>query len=566
MRLRESEAAMMRTAPFLLLLTGFTSAVAQERPLPPTRITLPSDTLAARRTPAKIDADSSRIELPEVLVLGRDRSVRQVESKQRSGDDQPRLIQPEYLSLSIFGRRDNNRPLVNAAAAARERMYWAGAGAGTYSTLTANGGYSGTYPWGSTRLTGWFDRSNGAFHNSQHRDGGLTASATTPLRPALHGRAEAAADWLTRGLHGAALPHPTRSARLTSLQGEAEFALDPASSARAGLRLAGAGVSSDTSGREWRHTGDFTFSMHGDYQRQLEKLTLRASAAYQRESLSPGADSLDGAAGFGRIRAEVQTSLLAPLQLTAAVGYESCAGSRFAPALRLAWLPNDRWGLSLIAWAGLRYRSYSERLRENPYIAHALPLAADDSPLSLQARADFRPAGRLLFQFGAYHGRFDRLHYWERDGATGLIGLQQARDVALTEIQASAQIRFESGMTLQGEMQINSDHLQHPVSLGADDRIPYRPDFAARAAVSVPLPWQLELTSRLEMAGERRRGLDLEGRLPRYNLISAGLGRTFGRHLSAAVDLYNLLDSPYVIWEGYDEPGTRIMAQIKYIY
>ncbi|HQI48625.1 MAG TPA: hypothetical protein PLN61_08150, partial [bacterium] len=130
---------MMRTVPLLLLLTGITSAVAQERPLPPTRITLPSDTLAARRTPAKIEADSSRIELPEVLILGRDRSVRQVESKQRSGDDLPRLIRPVYLSLSIFERRDNNRPLVNAAAAARERMYWAGAGTGSAGAVPPSG-------------------------------------------------------------------------------------------------------------------------------------------------------------------------------------------------------------------------------------------------------------------------------------------------------------------------------------------------------------------------------------------------------------------------------------------
>ncbi len=559
----------MRTGSLLLLLfllAGIAPAMAQERPLPPTRMTLPSDTLVTGRTPAKLEADSSRIELPEVLILGRDRSVRQVESKQRSDDDQPRLIRPDYLSLSIFARRDNNRPLVNAAASARERLYWAGAGAGSYSTLNAHGGYSGKYPWGSTRLTGWFDRSNGAFHNSQHRDGGLTASATTPLRPALHGRAEAAADWLTRGLYGATLPRPTRSARLSSLEGEAEFALNPASSARAALRLAGAGVSSDTSGQEWQHTGDFTVSLQGDYQRQMERLTLRASALLQHESLSPGADTLDEAAGLSRIRAEVQTSLLAPLQLTAAAGYDACNGGRFAPSLRLAWVPNDRWGLALMAWAGLRYRSYSERLRENPYLAHALPLAADDSPLSLQARADFRPAGRLLFRFGAYHGRFNRLHYWERDGATGLIGLQQTRDVSLTEFQANGEVRFDSGMTLQGELQFNSDHLQHPVLPGDDDRIPYRPDFTARAAVTLPLPWQLVLTGRLEMAGERRRGLDLAGRLPRYTLLNAGVSRNFGGRLTAGIDLDNLLNSNYVIWEGYDEPGTRIMAHIKVIY
>ena len=188
-RWQESEAeAMMRSRTTrlrlstLLILCGALFAAAQERPLPPARMILPSDSLAARRTPAKLEADSSRIELPDVVVLGQDRSLRQVESKRRSGDEGPRLLRPDYSSLSIFARRDNSRPLVNAAAAARDRLIWANAATGSYTSVIADAGYSGKFPWGSARFSGWLDRSNGAFNNSRRSGGGVTATATTPQK------------------------------------------------------------------------------------------------------------------------------------------------------------------------------------------------------------------------------------------------------------------------------------------------------------------------------------------------------------------------------------------------
>jgi hypothetical protein len=553
------------SALLLLLLLTAGPAAAQERPLPPAHMVLPSDTLSAREAPAKIEADSSRIELPEVVILGQDRSVRLAGSKQRSGDDQPRLIKPEYQSLSLFARRDNSRPLANDAAAARERLLWAGAGAGSFASLKADGGFSGKFPWGSARLSGWLDRSKGAFDNSQHSDGGLLAAATTPLQPLLQGGAQAEMNWLTRGLHGAVPPEMTRSARWSALQGQADWAIDANSSARAGLQLGGAGVTSDTSGREWRHTGTLIVGLHGDYLWQRESVTLRASAAYSRESLSQDGDSLDQVAGFGQLNAEVQTALLRPLLLTAGVGYQELAGGRFAPSLRLAFLPNDRWGLSLAAWAGLRYQSFRERLRENPCLDHALHLAADDSPLSVQLRTDFRPTGTMVFQLAVYHALFDRLHYWERMEETGLIGLHQAGDVRLTEFQFSGRFGLAGGMMLQGELQLNSDHLEHATPLGASDRIPYRPDYTARASLAMPLPWQVQLQARIEMIGERRRGLDKEGRLPGYLLLNAGADRAFGHHVTAGVQVENLLDRAYVVWEGYDEPGIRLMANLKWV-
>ena len=297
----------------IALLLGPGWSAAQERPLPPTRIILPSDTLAAKAAPQKLEVDSSRIELPDVLVLGQDRSVRQVDSKRGSQGDKPRLLMPDYSSLSIFSRRDNSRPLANDAAAARERLIWAGASAGSYAAAQANAGFSGKFPWGSARLSGWLDRSDGQFRNSQHADGGLALTGTTPLRPQLHGRAQSELNWLSRGAHGARHADLDRRATLGYWLGEADFAIDPISSASAGLRLGGASLTSDTSGRRWQHSGDFSLGLHGSYIRQMERFTLRAAAAYTRESLSQEADSLDAVAGFGQVRADFLTLILTTL-------------------------------------------------------------------------------------------------------------------------------------------------------------------------------------------------------------------------------------------------------------
>ena len=545
-------------------------AMAQERPLPPTRITLPSDTLtdAASR---KLDAEAGRIELPEVVVLGQDRTVRQVVSKRGTPGDKPRLLVPEYTPLSLFARRDNSRPLANDAAALRPRRLWASAAAGSFAARTADAGYSDRFEWGALRLAGWLDRSSGEFTNSQHAGGGLSGALSAPLQPGLTGRSTAALNWRHRGLHGGRQAQMKRRTWEGFWDGEADYRLDPLSTLRGGLQLAGAGVTSDTSGSRWQHAGNLFMELHGQYQRQINEITLRATARYSRESLSMEGDSLDRVSGFGQIRAELQTSLSRAWQLTAAIGLESCqadsnGSSRLAPSLHLAWIPSSRFGLSLAGWSGLQYRSFRERLAENPYMVQALPLAADDSPLSLQLRGELRPFPALLLEAGVVYGRYDGLHYWQREESTGLIALRRIGRIHLSTVQLGGRMEFNGGMALHGELEISGDHLDHAFSFDGRDHLPYRPKYSANAAWTMPLPWQMELEAMLIMKGERRRGFDLGGRLPGYILLNAGVSRRLTRGFTARLELVNLLDRDYVVWEGYKEPGLQLRGGVRWTY
>ncbi len=543
----------------------------QDRPLPPARITLPSDSLNIAVAEKKIDADSSRIELPEVVILGQDRAMRLVENKKNSSRELPRLLMPEFAPVSIWSRRDASRVVAGDARPAQTQRYWAGLTGGSHVSALADGGFWRQLARGEVRLAARMERSDGAFENSQLARAGLQARIKGPLQPNLTGEADIGYEHLEQGAHGALLPRLERSANTTSLRAAAEYRPAPDARANAALTVGNTSLNSDTSGAAWRHSDHFRLGLAGDYTRTWKHWRMTGAAAYERETLGSDRDSTDIRATRNEVRLEVQTTPFAGMRTTLGIGWQNCSAdsgdlSRLAALAQVAWLPTPRWGITLAVTSGLTAINYTSRLQENPWLAHVLPLVSDDRPLAVQLKAETRPFQALAVHALAWYAQQASYSYWERNPESGLFNLRRVQDVRLSELQFGATGNITTTVRLQGSLSLNSDHLQHPGARGGDDRIPYRPDYLIRGRMEMPLPARVALEGEAELIGERRRGLELPGRLPEVFLLHARLSRAFGAHLHGHFSIRNLLNREYVIWEGYQEPGVQLFLGLRYSY
>lgn len=556
---------------WIILTFSVSSLIAQERPLPPTRIVLPSDSVTVVNDAQKIEADSSRIELPEVLILGRDRSQRMVENKKNSNRELPRLLMPDYAPVSIWSRRDDSRVVAGDAAPARNRRFWAGLAGGSYASVLGDAGFWGRFPQGETRLGARLDRSNGAYRNSQHALAGVEAHVQGPVRADLDAAIDLAYDHRTMGAHGAALTDFERSGSHVTMQTSAEYRIAANRTAHGRLSLGNISLSSDTSDAAWRHSDHFTLGLAGDYTHNWDHWQLSGSASFERETLSSDRDSVDMMAVRNEIRIEAQTRPFSGLRTTVGLGWQSCAtdsgdAGRLWALAQAVFMPNPRWGVTVSVTSGLTDRRYAMHVQANPYVAHVIPLLSDERPLALQLKAETRLLQKVTLYALVYHAQQKSYSYWERNASSGLFDVRRMEDVQLTELQLGGSGEISSGLRMQGSFSLNSDHLQQAGLFGKDDRLPYRPDYLLKGQVDVSLPWQLELEGRAELLGERRRGVNLPGRLPEVLLVHARLGRDFGRHLRADVNVQNLLNRDYVIWEGYREPGVQIFLGVRWSY
>ena len=99
---------------FVILSLFINTSYAQKKAVaPPTPITLPSDSAKAGSGQSqKVNIKNSQLELPDVLILGQDKSKRTINNKQDVIQAPPALLKTEktFEPVSIWFSRESVKP------------------------------------------------------------------------------------------------------------------------------------------------------------------------------------------------------------------------------------------------------------------------------------------------------------------------------------------------------------------------------------------------------------------------------------------------------------------------
>ena len=279
-----------------LVLLGLivNSAQAQETLTPPpTRIILPSDTSrTAISAKQKLDADSTQMRLPDVVVTGEDKSLRQAEQKKGSRNEGPRLLQPTdaYAPLSIWSLRSQERQCADDPLF-KNQMTWFALQAGSYSSILARAGHWHKLRNGLVHGHGWYEGSNGQYNNSGFGEGGAAASLEYGLSTKLKSQIQFQYNRFDRELHGAFGQNAKRNGGWGNVA--VNFSLDPRPLTHIQMDIAvqGLSVNSDSSGKEFDTSDDFYYNLNLAVRQVWSKVQVSADLQYLREAYDASADS-----------------------------------------------------------------------------------------------------------------------------------------------------------------------------------------------------------------------------------------------------------------------------------
>jgi len=559
----------MRVALYICL-TCFSVMAQEGLTPPPTRIALPSDTtLTTRQALQKLEADSSQIELPDVVVKGQNTSQRQVDQKRTSRSEQPKLIQPgeAYEAVSAWLRRSNEK--MNAGDSPfKDQITWLVLQAGSYTSLQARGGHWRRWRQGQIHGHGWFDQSHGQYNNSGFRQGGLTGKIEYRLSELAKGQMQFQYDRYQRGLHGAFLHDGKRNGGQGGVDLELSVEPRPLTNLRMNMEIKGLSVNSDTSGHRLEESDDFYYYLAVGAQQVWSKWQLALQGRYLRESYDTTRDSTALVASFREVNLNAIYPFSANVQLSAGLALQGFGAdsteqiNSLSPFAQVRFSPNDRFAVALQGRRGMLYQTYMQRRIENPYLSHGFLMEPEESRFTLRLESEIAIAKTSHLDFLVAKSWMDRLLFWQQEQTTGLF--EQGRGSgSLAEIRTS----FHTQPTAKTQIRLSlagyTDQLDESNLPTNQQRVPYRPNvkMALQGRYFPAADWTL--TGEVNYWSDRASRVDSDQRLPDFALIEVSVQKKLGRFIIAWLTVQNVVDSRYVLWENYTEPGFMIHSGIR---
>ncbi|MBN1561733.1 TonB-dependent receptor [candidate division KSB1 bacterium] len=565
-----------RTITVIMILHLSLAALAQKS-TPRTDITVPSDTARVQLPEKKPDARDPRLQLPDVLILGKDQYHRTVKNKKELTPESPTLIrqQAAYEAMSTWFKRQDDKPTLAGMDSLSIRQTWLKLQGGSFLTFAGDAGYWQRLKQGDAAAYAWFDRSEGQFHNSKYGEGGLVGKfkyAAAPNAMAIfHG------EYIRygRGLHtaGFGVDNAARQGGAGLFAADLQYDVNKLSDGNLGVEFGGIAMTSDTSGARIDKSDDFYYDIHFDYTTQYKKTQLKGKGQYIRETLETLSDSSRIQSGFGAIGFEIQQPLSS--YFSAAIGVDAqlfsrdstATKSRLSPYGRLNFIPSAHVGLSLEVTTGFKSSTFREFWQDNPYIAHRLPQQPVDENFAFRLRGDIEITKHIKFRGGFGRQWMRQLFYWQSDTQTGLFRLDPVADTKLSEIELGLVAEINEKTRLQASFIDYSDRIPAAADSASSDanlnRVPYRPDFRIPIRASIQLLPQMNLTLAADVVGARKKNISTDDTLPTYALFHADLSYEVLKNLSALLSVRNLLDAKYAVWDGYPETGIILLGGIR---
>lgn len=539
---------------------------------PPKKMTIPADSLQQptgqekqKKAPAAPQPDE-RLQLPEVLIYGKDASRRVAGKKITISPDRPELVTPEamYEPLNVEELQKGQREEPTPADEQKNRQVELMAFGGQFDQFGAQARY-----W--QRLSGkdfgvdlQYARTYGQYVNSTKELGhlqaqfGLMASEHTEWRftgVLTKGR------W---GLYGAAEPQTDRDNTGVGLGVRANY--QPESDFTADLSLdidfqSFADKLADTT----RFEADlFQFRAGAKIQKSFESsdVSLEFTSLSDRWTAQPGEQSRS----WQRYRAVWGAMPWRWLSVQIAPGVtvarqDSVRESRFSPQVKAVLSLKKSMVATAQFQKGWMYIPWDERLASNGYLSLNTINTIQDVRWAFSSELNWAVGKSTVLRAMLERKRVHGLLYFERDS----LGTFTANtlDAELGRFAIGLDVQLSSQFSLSVTWNALDDRVRSGDRFLAVLDIPYRPELEVPVMLTYRPndAWQIDVQAL--WVGARKVKLARTETLPAYVDVGTQVRWRFGGHTSIFVQIKNLLDENYAVWQGYRELGLHLMAGLQ---
>ncbi|MBN1352130.1 hypothetical protein JXJ21_22215 [candidate division KSB1 bacterium] len=519
----------------------------------------------------------SRLELPDVLVVGTDTQIRVTGLKLSVPGDHARLLPMEssYKSYDLNSMINEQKGDVRTEISNRDDIHKYLLGYGSYNDVKAQflrwqKLFALQYSVGAK-----FHQSDGQYANSQFKSGELNGKLSYNRRQRI--RAETIAGYAFRdyGLQGSIFENHERKTRSVGMALRSQFRGSQATFGSVDIHYNMFDLSNDsklklTPGEVEERT--LAFSGQTFWTGSHLRISLKGSFLMNTINVLKESDQVDYISALilkGNYKYSSNFSIMGGLHLNNISIENSDPQTELMPFGKLIFSLKNRWGFYISGSQEYIYQTYLNVWRENNFISESFNRLAHnieykiDIGTELKLREDWLAKLNWKVQQIKNYPFFEPTFNSDSLKADGLYRYQYLNQVKQNTISFSVDFKVAPRFDIKGSLNYNAFNISDDSLLFSDNRIPYIEDLNAELDFAYTIFKNTKVKISATYFGDRKKHIERSEYLDQYVLLNAGIEKQYYQYITLFAKLHNLLNYNYQIWDGYKEPGINFSCGIK---
>ncbi len=532
-----------------------------------TKTTLPDTT---KKPTQKLEPkeEKPKLELPDVLIYGTDRSIRVTGDKLEKSQEDAKLIAPtiNYEPLTKDLNLENNKNYFDSQEKSLGSRTLVQLDVGKYQQFNFKAGQ-----WEETQnyiysIFGKYDRSNGQYDNSQYYQGAIQGQFGFRVSPNFVISTQGKFRLYDYGLYGAEIENLRRKKSGGKIKIDAQWSISAEQSADFSIYFQQNNCK-DKDGIDYssklEQRGIGLVSL---YQTKYRSIPIFVRSLYEYQRLDQFiADSIR-TQNYLQLKSWTSFKIKNYLIIKPTILFEnldvndSLSQYLVSPDIEIIAMSTPKFGVLLKASREYLPINYTEICEKNPFISSKTNFVPMKKEMELKLGIEYKFSSQLSLKGEIIRQSWKKYAYWYREPKIGLFQLNSLNKATLTILNFQSKFTFSSKLNVDAGIQINFNSSK-------DDSITNHLPYLERFRIPFNLEYKIDKTTqaslKVQLIGPRYADLKNNEKLSSIGLLSVYLEKQLIKNISVFVEGNNLTNQKYEIWQKYPSMGFYFGAGLR---
>jgi len=511
-----------------------------------------------------------RLQLPEVLIYGTDRSLRVSGDKLNRSREEVKLIAPsiDYQSEGQHRRLQNHKGYFQFSKEKIKSRTAFKLDVGSFQQFEINASHwkqNENYNYG---IGANYERSNGQYENSQYLQAGLKSQLGMRLSSGFIVAGNTDFQLFDYGLYGAETSGLKRELKKGDIKIESQWSPAADQSATVSIYY----QQNNYRDRAEQYQSELArrdIGLVATYQTRLRTIPLFVRGSYDYQKLDITDDEIVRSQKYLRLKSWTSVKINRYFRVKPGVLFENLdlaalySAGQFSPELEIIATPTSHLGILLKGSRGFEPMNYAGLSQKNPFISYQVDFIPARKELELKFGVEYNPISGVSLIGEFIQQNWSDYAFWARNVRSGLFVLNSLDKVNLTNINFQAQWRPRSDLKLDTGLQLYFPSVPDQSLQSGKIRVPYLEKFRIPITIEYSITDKIQSGLTLLWIGARYTEFDADHTLGSFGLLNAHVKSHIYKSISFFIGGNNLLNQKYEFWEKYPGMGAYFEAGLK---
>lgn len=515
--------------------------------------------------------DRPKLELPDVLIYGTDRSVRLTGDKLNKYHEDVKLVAPiiNYQPLSEDLSFENNKDLFRTQRKSTDSKTLLQLDAGRYQQFDVMASRWKEAEKYNYTVQANYGRSNGQYENSQYYQGWIKGQFGIRLSPNLFVSSQGAFQLFDYGLYGSQFEDLQRETSGGKIKVDAQWSIEAEQSTELSIYFQQNNYKDDDAINYRSKLVERNIGLISTYETKYHSTPIFIRALYEYHKLNNPDIDVPNSQKYLQLKSWLTFKVKQYIIIKPGILFEnlevndSFSEYQFSPDLELIATPVTKIGLLLKASRGYFPLNYCNWWEKNPFVSPPTNFIPMKKEMELKFGIEYHPYSSVSLSGEVIRQNWKNYAYWSHDAQIGLFQLRPLEKVMLTICSFQSKFTLSSKLSFDVGVQFKFDSVKDDSLVKNGNNLPY----LERLRFPFNFEYKINETTQALLnflwVGPRYISLTENEKLSKLTLLSFQVEKQFHKNFSVFIEGNNLLDQKYEFWLNYLGMGLYFEVGLK---